>query len=83
MKRDETMLAVLPSVLARTICNHCLHCDREDPQRDKPLHCRAMKRLITELKHRNAKETTKNFLPHWNAPTKPCIQRGKDDAPTA
>ena len=56
------MMAVYPSVLARVICNHCRHCDKDDNDRKTPMRCRGVKRFLKEIKARNENETSKALL---------------------
>ena len=51
-KRDETWLAVPPSVLARVLCRYCTACGQRDSRRQQPLLCLSVKRFIAELRDR-------------------------------
>ena len=53
-KRDETWLAVAPSVLARVLCRHCTACGKRDSRRQRPIHCPSVKRFIAELRDKSA-----------------------------
>lgn len=53
-KRDETWLAVAPSVLARVLCRHCMACGKRDSRRQHPIHCPSVKRFIAELRDKSA-----------------------------
>lgn len=65
--KNETMMAVFPSVLARVICNHCRSCDKDEEYRKTPMKCRAFKRLLQEIKYRNDNETSKASLKKYDS----------------
>lgn len=52
-KKDETWLAVPPSVLARVLCRYCTACGKRDSRRQHPLQCLSVKRFIAELRDRS------------------------------
>lgn len=54
VKRDETWLAVAPSVLARVLCRYCTACGKRDSRRQHPIQCPSVKRFIAELREKSA-----------------------------
>lgn len=53
-RKDETLFAVAPSVLARVLCRYCTACGKRDSRRQHPIHCPSVKRFIAELRDKSA-----------------------------
>ncbi len=53
-RKDETLFAVAPSVLARVLCRYCTACGKRDSLRQHPIHCPSVKRFIAELRDKSA-----------------------------
>lgn len=60
MQREETMIAVLPSALARVICKRCIVCLDNDERRKEPMKCDRIKKLIKQLKYGKERKRAAN-----------------------
>lgn len=50
--KEETRIAILPSVLAQVVCHYCTACEVDDAKREYPAKCDAAKRFVREVKQK-------------------------------